>query len=279
MMKIFLKIIISSSMMVLLTQCHSVNKVSPWLLIDNFEQQHTMDTWHKMDTDNQTSPYVDAPQITEVHQEDATSNHYLLKKPAAEGVIGNRKAITIKPLPKAVELGETYTFYTRIKIEYFPNNHSFGLTNLSPIEIEKNHYNSFEPMIRVTDKLESNGFKNDGTLMVMGDNKAYHNIHHLASGKAAQPLATNQWYELWYVINNSPHTKGGQSYDLYVRGGEFDKQEKVFEHAKFRMKRELPLGYFMTISNTGSAKKPYGNGGLMYDDIYMAKGIMLNTPG
>lgn len=277
-MKTLLKLTISSLVIGLLTQCTSVNTTTPWLLIDNFEQQNAINTWQKMDTDNQTKPFVEAPQITEIRLEVATNNHYLLKKPAAEGVIGNRKAITIKALPQVVELGETYTFYTRIKVEYFPNNHSFGLSNLTPADIQENHYNSFEPMIRVTDKFESNGYKNDGTLMVMGDNKAYHNISHLASGAAAKPLETNQWYELWYVINNAPHDQGGQSYDLYVRGGEFEKQEKAFEYAKFRMKRELPLGYFMTISNTGSAKKPYGNGGLIYDDIYMAKGLVLNTP-
>ncbi|WP_289028002.1 hypothetical protein [uncultured Paraglaciecola sp.] len=277
-MKILLKLIFSSLMMCLLAQCTSINTASPWLPIDDFEQPNAIKTWQKMDTDNQTTPFVDKPQVSEVRKELALNNHYLIKKPAAEGVIGNRKAITFKALPQVVELGETYTFYTRIKVEYFPNNHSFGLSNLSPSDIQENHYNSFEPMIRVTDKFESNGYKNDGTLMVMGDNKAYHNISHLTSQRPAKPLETQQWYELWYVINNAPHDEGGQSYDLYVRGGEFVEQEKAFEYAKFRMKRELPLLYFMTISNTGSIKKPYGNGGLMYDDIYMAKGIVLDTP-
>ncbi|MFT2091534.1 hypothetical protein [Paraglaciecola sp. 2405UD69-4] len=262
--------------LVLTSACASPDK--NWILVDDFEQAKSISTWQKMDTDNQTKPFVDSPQITEIRAEAAVNNHYLIKKPAAEGVIGNRKAITIKKLPKVIGVGETYTFYTRIKVEYFPNNHSFGLSNLTSTEIEKQHYNSFEPMIRVTDKFESNGYKNDGTLMVMGDNKAYHKVSHLASKQAAKPLETDQWYELWYVVNNTLHEQGGQSYDLYVRGGEFINQEKAFEYAKFRMKRELPLLYFMTISNTGSVKKPYGNGGLIYDDIYMAKGEVLSTP-
>jgi hypothetical protein len=186
--------------------------------------------------------------------------------------------MSIIKLPTEVEVGEIFTFYTRIKVEYFPNNHSFGLSNLSAQQIEQQSYNAFEPIIRVTDKLESNGYKNDGTLMVMGDNKTYHKILQPKTGQPTQPMMEDSWYEIWYVINNSRLEHGGQSYDLYVRGGEFTQQQKVFEHAKLRMKREQALGYFMTISNIGSTKKPYGNGGLMYDDIYMAKGLALTTP-
>lgn len=266
---------------VLYAHSHETPKLSnntQWLLVDDFEQTTPLEKWLKMDTDNNTQPYINHPQVTEVRLEQQINNHYLIKKPAAEGIVGNRKAISITPLPTAVEVGETFTFYTRIKVEYFPNNHSFGLSNLSAQQIEQQHYNAFEPMIRVTDKLESNGYKNNGTLMVMGDNKSYHKIIHPKTGQAAQPLSEDTWYEIWYVVNNARLEKGGQSYDLYVRGGEFIEQQKVFEHAKFRMKREQALGYFMTISNTGSAKKPYGNGGLMYDDIYMAKGLTLTTP-
>lgn len=251
---------------------------SPWQLVDDFEHPESIENWIKLDTDNNTQPYVTNPQVTEIRKEQGTDNHFLIKKPAAEGVVGNRKAMTITPLPIPVEVGQTFTFYSRIKVEYFPNNHSFGLSNLSQSEIATQHYNAFEPMIRVTDKYESNGYKNDGTLMVMGDNKSYHKINQPLTGLAAQPLSTKNWYELWYVINNAAEAQGGQSYDLYLRGGEFAQQTKVFEHAKFRMKRAQPLIHFMTISNTGSAKKPYGNGGLMYDDIYMAKGLVLTTP-
>jgi hypothetical protein len=246
--------------------------------VDNFEQATPLSNWLKMDTDNNTQPFINHPQITEVRIEEQTNNHYLIKKPAAEGIVGNRKAISIIKLPTKVEVGETFTFYTRIKVEYFPNNHSFGLSNLSALEIEKQNYNAFEPMIRVTDKRESNGDKNDGTLMVLGDKKSYHKIVQKKTGLAAQPMSVGCWYELWYVINNAILEQGGQRYDLYVRGGEFAQQQKVFEHAKFRMQREQPLSYFMTISNTGSTKKPYGNGGLMYDDIFMAPGIVLTTP-
>jgi hypothetical protein len=52
----------------------------------------------------------------------------------------------------------------------------------------------------------------------------------------------------------------------------------VYKNAKFRMKREQPLIYFLANANTGPAKKPYGNGGLKYDDLYMSRGINLSNP-
>ena len=128
-----------------------------WLVVDDFEQPSPLSNWLKMDTDNNTQPFVHHPQVTEVRLEKQTNNHYLIKKPAAEGIVGNRKAISIIKLPIAVDLDETFTFYTRIKVEYFPNSHSFGLSNLSAQQIEEQNYNAFEPMLIITDKLESNG--------------------------------------------------------------------------------------------------------------------------
>ena len=81
-----------------------------------------------------------------------------------------------------------------------------------------------------------------------------------------------------YVVNNDTVENGGQTYDIYIKGGEFSNQQAVYENAKFRMKRTLPLTHFITIANTGPAKAPYGNGGLRYDDIYMVKGRVITTP-
>ena len=81
------------------------------------------------------------------------------------------------------------------------------------------------------------------------------------------------------MVNNSPVENGGQTYDVYLRGGdEFPLQARVFESADFRMNRELPLIYFLTNCNTGPADAPYGNGGLRYDDLYMAEGEILSAP-
>ena len=248
-----------------------------WLLIDNFES--SLERWTHIDVENNTDPFVPDPQIAEIRIDSKTGNHFMLTKPAADGVAGNRKAIGFMPLPATVQVGETYTFYTRINVEYFPNNQSFGLANVAASEIPEHDYNSFETMIRVTDKLEGNGFKNNGTLQVLGGGEMrYSYIVNPATGEPADILQTDEWYEVWYVVNNAPQDEGGQRYDLYVRGGEFATQQLVFEDAVFRMQRTMPLQHFMTICNTGPHDAPYGNGGVRYDDIYMAPGRKLMSP-
>ena len=251
---------------------------SPWLLVDDFESEDALESWTNIDVQNETDPHVPNPQVTVIRTEPGTGNRYMLRKPAAEGVVGNRKAIGFLPLPKPVAVGETWTFFTRINVESFPNNHSFGLSNVPAADIPRYAYDAFEPMIRITDKYESDGYKNDGTLMVLTGDKAYSKIFNPATGKPAQPLEPGQWYELWWVVNNAGLETGGPRYDLYVRGGEFATQTPVFEGAEFRMQRAQPLTLFMAISNTGPHKAPYGNGGVRYDDIYMAPGRTLTSP-
>ena len=248
-----------------------------WLMVDDFESG--LDRWTHVDVENNTDPFVPDPQVAEIRIDAQTDNHFMLRKPAADGVVGNRKAIGFIPLPVTVQVGETYTFHTRINVEDFPNHHSFGLSNVPASDIPDHGYDSFEPMIRVTDKWESDGSKNDGTLMVLsGDHKTYSKIINPATREFARPMLTDEWYEVWYVVNNASRDEGGQHYDVYVRGGEFETQQLVFEGADFRMRRRLPLQYFMTICNTGPQDRPYGNGGVRYDDIYMAPGRVLSSP-
>ncbi|GAA6186477.1 hypothetical protein NBRC116595_37270 [Aliiglaciecola sp. NS0011-25] len=255
-------------------------RATDWILIDNFEAANSLEKWTKADTKNDTSPKIHSPQISERRKEDfaSKSNFYLIKKPAAEGIVGNRKALTYAVLPQTVKVGETYTFYTRINVESFPNNHAFGISNMTPEGIELNDYNAFEATLRVTDKTESNGHKNTGALMVKTQD-GYANIQNNSTGKDAKPLVPGVWYEIWYVVDNSESRDGGQSYDVYVKGGdEFPQQQKVYSDATFRMQRELPLTHFLMNCNTGPKKQPYGNGGLKYDDLYMSKGHNLGTP-
>lgn len=251
---------------------------SPWLLVEDFESSLVLQGWVNIDAQNDTDPHVPNPQISEIRVEADTGNRYMIRKPAADGVVGNRKAIGFLPLPTAVKVHETYTFYTRVNVEYFPNNHSFGLGNVPMSDVSEHHYDSFEPMIRITDKRESDGSRNDGTIMVLSGDKAYSKIVNPATGKPAKPMDTGEWYELWYVVNNAPRDAGGQRYDLHVRGGEFATRQLVFEGADFRMQRAMPLTFLMVICNTGPHDAPYGNGGVRYDDIYMAPGKTLSPP-
>ena len=249
-----------------------------WILVDDFEGASEQPTWTHIDAQNETDPFEPNPQVTERRKELGRDNHYLIRKPAKEGVVGNRKAISFQALPNVIPVGETFTLYTRINVESFPNNHSFGLSNVVPSDIEKKGYDAFEPMIRITDKAESDGSKNDGTLMVLSGYKTYAKISNPLTRETAKPLEPGQWYELWAVINNAPKDQGGQRYDLYVRGGEFTSQQLAYTGAVFRMNREAPLKAFMAISNTGPKDKPYGNGGVRYDDIYLAPRAVLTSP-
>ena len=247
-----------------------------WVKVDDFEAPDAIKAWHRLDVDNQTDPFIESPQISDIKAENG--NHFMIRKPAAEGVIGNRKAIGLRALPVSIAAGDIATLYVRFNVEAFPNNHSFGLTNRGAGDMAELGYNAFEPMFRITDKAESDGTKNDGTFMVLTGPKTYAKIKNPKTGEAAKPLDPNIWYEMWGVINNAPVAKGGQSYDLYMRGGEFTEQIKVFEGAQFRMKREEGLIGFMAISNTGPKRDPYGNGGVRYDDIFIANGRVLTTP-
>jgi len=264
--------------------CSSVSPRTPgmtlenWRLVSDFEQEEALSDWTNIDVQNETDPFVPNAQVTKLEMETKTENRYMLRKPAAEGVIGNRKALGFVPLPETIEVGETYTLYTRINIEYFPNNHSYGLSNLAADEIPDANYDAFEPMIRITDKAESDGTKTDGTLMVLSGYKTYDKITNPKTGLTAKPLQPGVWYEVWAVINNATEDAGGQTYDIYLRGGEFSSQSLVYSGAKFRMRRNAPLTSFIAISNTGPKKQPYGNGGVGYDDIYIAKNRVLSSP-
>lgn len=250
---------------------------SSWIKVDDFESKNPLESWALADPQNETNPKVENPQVTEVRSEDG--NSYLLKKPAVDGVVGNRKAVSFKRLPVDVPVGETYTFYIRLRVEYFPSNHVLGWGSADPKRILENVYDGFEPSLRVTDRNDRQlPEKNDGTLMVNKD-PWYDHIFNFSEDRKAKPMEPDTWYEIWCVADNRILSEGGQKYDVYIKGGdEFPRQQKVYEAADFRMKRELPLIYFQSTCNTGPVDNPYGNGGLMYDDLYMAEGVLLTSP-
>lgn len=261
------------------TPQNTANAVAGWIKIDNFESEAPLDDWTMIDTLNQTQPKIDKPQLTEVRKEASSDNRYLIKKPAADGVLGNRKALTFKKLPVAIGVGETYTFYSRVNVQAFPNNHVLGLSNLDPEGIIENDYNSLEPSLRITDRFDGNvNFQNDGTLAVR-KGKWYERIINEKTQSYASPMQTDRWYEIWTVVDNRKMVDGGQKYDVYIRGGdEFPSQQKVYTRADFRMKRELPITYIYATCNGGPIDTPYGNGGVRYDDFYLAAGTVLNAP-
>ena len=257
----------------------TANALADWTKIDDFESEAPLADWTIIDTLNQTEPKIENPQLTEVRKDTNSNNRYLIKKPAADGVLGNRKALTFKKLPVSIGVGETYTFYARVNVQAFPNNHVLGLSNLDPEGIIENDYNSLEPSLRITDRFDGNvNFQNDGTLAVR-KGKWYERIINEKTQSYASPMQTDRWYEIWTVVDNRKLADGGQKYDVYIRGGdEFPSQQKVYTGADFRMKRELPITYIYATCNGGPSDNPYGNGGVRYDDFYMAAGTILSTP-
>lgn len=222
--------------------------ISPWIKITDFEQDNPLLGWTKLDLQNETQPRIENPQVTEVRYEEVSNNGYLLKKPAADGILGNRKAITYLPLPQSIDVGEIYTFYLRLNVAEFPNNHVFGLSDMGPEGIAENAYNALEPSLRITDRYDPNiAYKNDGTLLVRKDNW-YERIINPQTKAYANPMQTNTWYHIWLVINNQTKEAGGQTYDVYIQGGdEFLEQQKVYAKADFRMQREQALIYFLSL--------------------------------
>jgi len=186
-----------------------------WEKIDDFESEAPLADWTMIDTFNQTQPKIENPQVTEVRREANSNNRYLIKKPAADGVLGNRNALTFKKLPIAIGVGETYTFYARVNVQAFPNNHVLGLSNLDPQGIIENDYNSLEPSLRITDRFDGNvNFQNDGTLAVRKGNW-YERIINEKTKTYASPMQTDTWYEIWTVVNNSKLAVSKPTKSLY----------------------------------------------------------------
>ena len=100
------RILITSILHCFIAMGCTPSHVSPWILVDDFETDIKLEDWTHIDVQNETKPFVPDPQIAEVHLDDKTGNHYFLKKPAADGIIGNRKALGFKSLPQDIAVGE-----------------------------------------------------------------------------------------------------------------------------------------------------------------------------
>ena len=272
-------------MVTLSTSCSTTSHhQSPnWLIIDDFEASDALDKWTLYDAQNETIPKIDNPQVTEIRQESVINNgkvnKYLIKKAGPDGIYGNRKALSFRKLPKAIEVGEIYTLYMRLNVKSFDNNHVFGLSNMQPEKIKKLAYEAFEPTLRITDRFDPHVNEQNNGAMQVRNNPWYDVVYNKKEDRKVNPFETNTWYEVWMVVNNQKKSVGGQRYDVYVKGGkEFPIQQKVYTGADFRIKRELPLIYFQATCNSGPVDAPFGNGGLRYDDLYMVKGVELSSP-
>lgn len=91
------------------------------------------------------------------------------------------------------------------------------------------------------------------------------------------PLATDTYYELWFVINHPANT-----YDLHIRGGtEFPEITLAYSGAAYRTPTLEALDRFILITTTGSALTVLkGRDPAYFDDLYLfSEGENLDRPG
>ena len=80
------------------------------------------------------------------------------------------------------------------------------------------------------------------------------------------PLDTDAWYELWFVIHHSLNT-----YDLYIKGGsQFPEITSIVHSAPYRMQTKQPLDHLVLLTTAGSkVTVPKGKDPAYFDDIYI----------
>ena len=80
------------------------------------------------------------PQVSEIRREPACRrNEFMLRKPAADGVVGKRTGDPDSSLFRGNR--RPIRFFTPVVNEHFSNNQSFGLVNIAA-DIPMQHYDS-----------------------------------------------------------------------------------------------------------------------------------------
>lgn len=107
--------------------------------------------------------------------------------------------------------------------------------------------------------------------------------HSGAYAQVSDPVDTDTWYEIWYVIDH-----GTNSYRMYIRGGsQFSSEEPTLvfpmnegdPDGVYRAPTFDDLKYLAFLTSTGSDDNPGGLNPSYVDDIYIdPTGINLTTP-
>lgn len=165
------------------------------------------------------------------------------------------------PLPRHLEVSETFTLYARMRVEDFATNQVWGLVNVPEPSILDERFDAFDVIGRWTDE---NG---PHQLLVRDD------LNYVPASGAYE---ADRWFETWLVVRNGGEASGGQTFDLYARAeGSTAAPTKVYSDAGFRLARETPITQFQIIANNGLAGR---TGGIRYDDLFLAPGEVLEAP-
>ncbi|KAF0094385.1 MAG: Na-Ca exchanger/integrin-beta4 [Puniceicoccaceae bacterium 5H] len=226
-----------------------------WALVSNFEQANAFDIWSFTDM---TTTASTPPVSTATLQTETNGNHALrIAATPAEGVYTHALA----QLPRRIEVGETVTFYSRMRVEDFATNQVWGLVNVPATNILSERFEAFDAMGRWTDDLGANRLQ-------IRDDTSYQ----LAGGT----YGTGQWQEVWMVVRNGGEASGGQTFDVYARpSGSTAAPTRVYTDAGFRIARETPMAFFQIIASKATDGK---GAAVAYDDLFLAAGEVLDAP-
>jgi glucose/arabinose dehydrogenase len=229
-----------------------------WALVADFEDAVHLAYWDFTDT-TPAGAVASAPATASVVEE-GNGNRAL--RFAAAPAFGTRSHARAR-LPFRVEVSDVVTLFLRMRVEDFATNQVWGLANVPEAEILGLAYDAFAASGRWTDE---NGL---AQLLVRD--------HDLYQAATTGPLAEGVWLDSWLVVNNGGQASGGQTFALYSRpSGSGLEPALVYADAGFRLARETPMDVFQLIANNGASGKA---GAILYDDLYLADGVRLETPG
>jgi hypothetical protein len=223
-----------------------------WQLVENFESGN-LDAWEIHLAQPESSyTWMIGPDTV-----DSTNNVAYV----SPGLNPDNRVCPQINLPITAGDGETLTLYFRI-MSFGPNKDvNFGVTD-TPQELIAQSWGEFEAQLYIKNAGTGIGVRN-GSVVQDWDLTYSHNV----------------WYEYWIVMRNNVGVEA-DTFDVYMRGGsEFPQQQLVAQAANFRNGTITGLTKFMLIAYYGSEASPLGADPVAFDDIHVAAGQVLSTPG
>lgn len=220
-----------------------------WELVEDFEGN--LDSWYFSDPNQNCESFE--PNFCDGVREIITdpvsgSGNVGRFKAAKDNVTVNWTAVNAVALPRTVSDGSTFTVYARFAVSDFRMDTVFGTMSVPAPEVT-NAYDKYETIVRIN--------TNTAGLLEIRDFDQYVIV-------SAQPVENLTWYEIWLVHDNDK-----LSYDVWIRGGdEFPDATLVFDDAFYRYQVGM-VDSFVILQSTGPNTLPFGNSGLLLDDIYV----------
>ena len=254
-----------------------------WILVDDFSSPDLSEwnTFLRGEDDPQRVDPEDPPRITVVPDPAGVSGNTVLEVDPGRLILNISVGVHTRTLPEEAVIVDPFP-ETRLATWYFralrplvegrPGQPSL-IWGLSKEWTDPETGNPIPPQI-YGDLSVVGRFNTDGRI----------NTHSGGYAEVSEPIDTNTWYEIWYVINH-----GENSYRMYIRGGpEFPGDEPTLVYpinegdpdGVYRAPTFDDLKYLAFLTSTGSDDNPGGLNPSYVDDIYIdPTGANLTTPG